>query len=132
MHLSPLHFYPGNLGTFQFYDDAINRPPKRSPVDFCTPAPREAQAELTWERQQSTHHSEGTTVSRSKYIDFSYVIHITESPKKSHGEHDDFLEGRLMVAFIEQLQMVEHCFWTKEINTDCLQYSSSKPSAYEG
>ncbi|CAM2119976.1 unnamed protein product [Caretta caretta] len=38
----------------------------------------EAQAELTGERQQSTHRAEDTTVSRSKYVDFSYVIHVAK------------------------------------------------------
>ncbi|CAM2116452.1 unnamed protein product [Caretta caretta] len=45
-------------------------------VDFGTPAERESQAALTGEHQQLTHGSEDTTVSRSKYIDFSYVIHV--------------------------------------------------------
>ncbi|CAM2095941.1 unnamed protein product [Caretta caretta] len=30
------------------------------------------------ERQQSTHRSEDTMVTRSKYIDFSYAIHVAE------------------------------------------------------
>ncbi|CAM2105833.1 unnamed protein product [Caretta caretta] len=34
--------------------------PECSPIDSCTPAPREAQAESTGERQQSTHRSEDT------------------------------------------------------------------------
>ncbi|EMP38078.1 Connector enhancer of kinase suppressor of ras 3 [Chelonia mydas] len=34
--------------------------PERSPVDSCTPPPREAQAESTGERQQSTHRGEDT------------------------------------------------------------------------
>ncbi|EMP25884.1 hypothetical protein UY3_17044 [Chelonia mydas] len=37
--------------------------PERSPVDSCTPALREAQAESTGKRQQSTHRSEDTTCS---------------------------------------------------------------------
>ncbi|EMP37664.1 hypothetical protein UY3_05124 [Chelonia mydas] len=52
--------------------------PENSPVNSCTPPPQEAQAELTGERQQSTHHGEDTTVSRSKYVDFSYVIHVAD------------------------------------------------------
>ncbi|EMP33101.1 Bone morphogenetic protein 4 [Chelonia mydas] len=49
---------------------------EHSPVDFGTPPERESQAALTGEHQQLTHRSEDTTVSRSKYIDFSYVIHV--------------------------------------------------------
>ncbi|EMP32973.1 hypothetical protein UY3_09885 [Chelonia mydas] len=35
--------------------------PERFPVASCPPPPREAQAELTGERQQLTHRSEDTT-----------------------------------------------------------------------
>ncbi|EMP36802.1 hypothetical protein UY3_06013 [Chelonia mydas] len=52
--------------------------PECSPVNSGTPPLREVQAESTGERQQSTHHSEDTVVSRSKYVDFSYVIHVAE------------------------------------------------------
>ncbi|EMP35784.1 Melanocortin receptor 3 [Chelonia mydas] len=68
--------------------DAINQhtPPELSPIDSCTPAPREAQAESTGEQQESTHRGEDTTVSRSKYVEFSYVIHIAEVAKNLANE----------------------------------------------
>ncbi|EMP38757.1 hypothetical protein UY3_04076 [Chelonia mydas] len=57
----------------------------RQPVHFaskllktCIAALREAQMELMGEWQQVTHHSEDTTVSQSKYVDFNYVIHVAE------------------------------------------------------
>ncbi|EMP35490.1 hypothetical protein UY3_07454 [Chelonia mydas] len=46
---------------------------ERSPIDSSTPPEREAEAELMGERQLSTYHSEDTTVSRSKFVNFSYV-----------------------------------------------------------
>ncbi|EMP34990.1 hypothetical protein UY3_07853 [Chelonia mydas] len=52
--------------------------PQRSPIDSCTPALREAQAESMWEPQQSTHHGEDTMVSQSKYVNFSYIIRVAE------------------------------------------------------
>ncbi|CAM2111190.1 unnamed protein product [Caretta caretta] len=51
---------------------------EHSPIGSCTPVLREAQAESTEERQQSTHCGGDTTVSRSKCVDFSYVIHVAE------------------------------------------------------
>ncbi|EMP32689.1 hypothetical protein UY3_10179 [Chelonia mydas] len=52
--------------------------PELSPVDSGTPPGREVQAESTGEHQQSTHRSEDTMVNRSKYVNFSYVIHVAE------------------------------------------------------
>ncbi|EMP35051.1 hypothetical protein UY3_07781 [Chelonia mydas] len=67
------------LWLFLFLKSRRNKStPERSPVNSCTPARREAQAELTGERQRSTHCSEDSTVSQSKYVDFSYVIHVAE------------------------------------------------------
>uniref|UniRef100_A0A674IAF3 NF-kappa-B essential modulator NEMO CC2-LZ domain-containing protein n=1 Tax=Terrapene triunguis TaxID=2587831 RepID=A0A674IAF3_9SAUR len=48
------------------------------PVDSGTPPGREAQAESTGEHQPSTYCSEDTTVSRSKYIDFSYLLEVNK------------------------------------------------------
>ncbi|CAM2115740.1 unnamed protein product [Caretta caretta] len=52
--------------------------PERSPIDSCSPVLRELQAESKGEQQQSTHRGGDTTVSRSKYVNFSYVIHVAE------------------------------------------------------
>ncbi|CAM2097508.1 unnamed protein product [Caretta caretta] len=41
-------------------------------------ASREEQAESMGEQQQSTHRSGDTTVSRSKYVDVSSIIHVAE------------------------------------------------------
>ncbi|CAM2098660.1 unnamed protein product [Caretta caretta] len=51
---------------------------KRSPVNSSTPPEQEAQAESTGEHQLSTHGSEDTMVSRSKYVDVSWIIHVAE------------------------------------------------------
>ncbi|EMP26241.1 hypothetical protein UY3_16664 [Chelonia mydas] len=46
--------------------DSLPLLPKHSPVDSCTPAPQEAQAESTGERQQLTHRCEDATILESE------------------------------------------------------------------
>ncbi|EMP33478.1 hypothetical protein UY3_09366 [Chelonia mydas] len=50
----------------------------RCPVDSGTPPEREAYTESMGESQQSIYRSEDTTVSSSKYVDFSYAIFEAE------------------------------------------------------
>ncbi|EMP38791.1 Proteoglycan 4 [Chelonia mydas] len=66
--------------TFFFKSRRDKLTPKRSPVDSCTPAPREAQAESMGERQQSTPRSEDTT--GSQYWRFTNDVKDVGYPKQ--------------------------------------------------
>ncbi|EMP31678.1 hypothetical protein UY3_11180 [Chelonia mydas] len=51
----------------------------RSSVDSDTPPQRKVQGESTGEHLLFTQRSKDTVVSRSKYVDFSYIIHVAEA-----------------------------------------------------
>ncbi|XP_073218639.1 protein-lysine N-methyltransferase EEF2KMT isoform X2 [Lepidochelys kempii] len=64
--------------------DAKNRPPpQHSPVDSCTPAPREAQTELTGEQQQLTHRGEDTTELEKKLKSSSDALLLLDILQKT-------------------------------------------------
>ncbi|EMP35386.1 TBC1 domain family member 8B [Chelonia mydas] len=55
--------------TCRIGEQRLKLTPERSPIDSCTLPPQEAQVESTGKQQQSTHHDEDITVSRSKFFD---------------------------------------------------------------
>ncbi|EMP33363.1 hypothetical protein UY3_09522 [Chelonia mydas] len=64
----------GNASCYQAKSRRDKLTPERSPVDSCTPALQEAQAELTGERQQLTHRGEDTTHSQLP------IVFVASSP----------------------------------------------------